>query len=55
MNIKNGKNENRVINLPENFDFNKYQKNYYDLINLNYEQLISHYVNFGVKENRKYI
>jgi hypothetical protein len=53
--IKNGKNENRIINLPENFDFNKYQKNYSDLINLNYEQLISHYVNFCVKENRKYI
>ena len=55
--INNGIKEKRPFKIQhvyKNFNIQYYKKNYDDLKNLNYIQLIEHYLNSGLKENRVY-
>ena len=52
--LENGMNENRIYKLPDNFDINYYRINNRDIVNFNYDEIITHYVNFGYQEGRKY-
>ena len=52
--IQYGKQENRLIKLPENFNINLYKKKNNDLLLFNNDQLLQHFVNHGYNENRKY-
>jgi hypothetical protein len=51
-----GRNEGRFSNfkLPKDFNANHYKIINFDLKNLNEQQLITHYLNYGQKENRIY-
>lgn len=51
---ENGMNENRIYKLPDNFNINYYRINNRDIVNFNYDEIITHYVNFGYQEGRKY-
>jgi hypothetical protein len=52
--INFGITENRICNIPKDFDANTYKKLYNDLSTLNTEELINHYIIHGIKENRIY-
>ena len=47
-------NENKKYNLPDDFNPEVYKSIYNDLYKLNNEELIDHYLNFGIKEKRIY-
>ena len=52
--INIGIDENRICNIPNDFDPDMYKKIYGDLSKLNNEELINHYITYGIKENRIY-
>jgi hypothetical protein len=51
---KNIDNENKKNKLPEDFNPGVYKSIYNDLAKLNNEELIDHYLKFGIKEKRIY-